>query len=294
MHWTLDQLEAFVCAAQQGSFSAAARKMGKAQSRVSTAISNLELDLGFELFDRTSRQPVLTAAGEDMLVEARAVLAQCQRMQSRAMTVAQGEEATIVIAIDEAVPLMAFEMMFVTLSELYPNLKLTIFNGSQQDIAQWVASGKADFGVLFHQHTLLEDLEFTSVGKFKYCLIVSRKHPLAQIPAPTVNDLSQHRQLVIRDRMGLGQAKPLSSNYWHIDSYYMISAMATRGIGWALVPEHVAKEEWYVNDVVELSTEEIPDPLMVEIGIVKRRDKGCGKVMQWMYEELEKIFDVAP
>ena len=45
-------IEAFVQAAELGSFSAAARRMGKAQSAVSTTIANLEIDAGFELFDR--------------------------------------------------------------------------------------------------------------------------------------------------------------------------------------------------------------------------------------------------
>jgi len=99
MNWTIDQLNAFVTAVNQGSFSAAARKLGKAQSRISSAISNLEMDLGFELFDRSARLPVLTAKGEDMYLEAQAVLAQCQRLQSRAMSVTTGDELSLVIAI---------------------------------------------------------------------------------------------------------------------------------------------------------------------------------------------------
>ncbi|MDV5170265.1 LysR family transcriptional regulator [Photobacterium rosenbergii] len=290
MNWTIDQLDAFVCAVQQGSFSAAARHLGKAQSRVSNAISNLELDLGFELFDRSARLPVLTPAGEEMYIEAQTVLAQCQRLSARAMTVSSGEESTFTIAIDEAVPITAFESLFALLSERYPLLKLTIINGSQQDIAQWVEAEKADLGVLFHQDVLPESLEFTSIGQFKHALIVSRAHPLAKISIPEIADLTRYRQLVIRDRMGIGKAKPISSNYWHIDSYYLISSMVIRGIGWALVPEHVAKEIWYVDELVELSCEEIPEPLMVEMGVVKRRDKGVGQVMNWMYDELAKIF----
>ncbi|MFT5236303.1 MAG: DNA-binding transcriptional LysR family regulator, partial [Shewanella sp.] len=54
MNWSLNQLEAFVLSVRHGSFSAAARKLGRAQSRISTAISNLEADLGFELFDRSA------------------------------------------------------------------------------------------------------------------------------------------------------------------------------------------------------------------------------------------------
>ena len=51
MNWTLEQLRAFVTAAEKGSFSAAGRALGRAQSVVSTHISMLEDSLGIELFD---------------------------------------------------------------------------------------------------------------------------------------------------------------------------------------------------------------------------------------------------
>ncbi len=74
MNFTLDQLEAFSASAETGSFSAAARKLGKAQSAVSMAISNLEIDLGLELFDRAGKYPVLTFTGEMFLREAETIL----------------------------------------------------------------------------------------------------------------------------------------------------------------------------------------------------------------------------
>lgn len=60
---SLDQLQAFVAAAEAGSFSGAARALRKAQSAVSTQVANLEADLGLELFNRAGRNPVLTPAG---------------------------------------------------------------------------------------------------------------------------------------------------------------------------------------------------------------------------------------
>ena len=67
MHYSPEALTAFVEAAASGSFSAAARRMRKSQSTISTAISNLETDLGLTLFDRSTRQPTLTAQGEQGL-----------------------------------------------------------------------------------------------------------------------------------------------------------------------------------------------------------------------------------
>lgn len=290
MNWTLDQLEAFVTAVKEGSFTAAARKLGKAQSRVSTAIANLEVDLGFDLFDRSARLPVLTRQGEDMYIEAQAVLSQCQRLESRASAAGCNEELSLTVAMDEAVPIGAFESFFEEIAHRYPLLKLTIINGSQDDIAQWVDEKKADIGILFHLKELADNLEFVSIGQFRQSLVVSAKHPLAKIDVPTFSDLNQYRQLVIQDRMGAAKAKAISSQYWHIDSYYYITALVIRGLGWALVPEHVANAEWYTNELVQLSTKHIPDSLLVEMGIVKRRDKGKGPIIEWMYSTMEEMF----
>ena len=78
MRWTLDQLQQFVATAESGSFSEAARQLGKAQSAVSTAIGLLEADLGVELFDRTRRSARLTNAGEILLLEAQELMNQAQ------------------------------------------------------------------------------------------------------------------------------------------------------------------------------------------------------------------------
>lgn len=291
MNWTLDQLNAFVTSVKYGSFSAAARKMGKAQSRISTAISNLEADLGFDLFDRSARLPVLTQDGEDMFIEAQAILEQCERLQARADTVATGEEIALTVALDEAVPIDVFEDFFQKISVTFPLLKLTIINGSQADIAKWVEEKKADLGFLFRVNTLSDSLEYRSLGFFNQALVVSPEHPLAKYKTPTLIQLNQHRQLVIRDRVGHSHEKAISANHWYIDSYYYITALVIRNVGWALVPEHVLESEWYQNKTIRLSTYHIPDALQIEIGVVKRRDSGIGNAMEWMLDEIEHTFE---
>ncbi|MEZ9138709.1 MULTISPECIES: LysR family transcriptional regulator [unclassified Shewanella] len=291
MNWSIEQLQAFVAAANMGSFSSAARSLGKAQSRVSTAVANLEIDLGFKLFDRTGRMPVLTEQGEQMFIEAKAVLAQCERLNSRAMTVQTEDELALTIAIDEAVPISTFEAFFDKTANTFPLLKLTILNGSRDDIAQWVDDGKADLGILFRNEQLCERLEFFSIDSFHQSLIVSVNHPLANVPTPNIAELNQYRQLVICDLQT--QSKPISANCWHVDSYYYITSLVIRGLGWALVPEHIADSSWYSGEIKELSCYHIPDSLLIEMGLVKRRDKGAGNIMNWMFGEVDKMFNEA-
>lgn len=290
MNWTIDQLEAFVLSVQQGSFSAAARKLGKAQSRISTAIANLEADLGFTLFDRSARLPVLTVQGEAMLIEAQAVLSQCQRLQSRALSAVDGEELSLTLAIDEALPIAMLEPFLTSLANQFPLLKLTVINGSQDDISQWVDDKTADVGILFHRKNLADSLELVSIGQFHQALIVAKDHPLAKLQTPTFRELNQYRQLVIHNRVAGVAEAPISSQHWFVDSYYHITALVVRNLGWALVPEHIANDPWNKDQIVELSSEHIPRSQLVEMGIVKRRDKGKGPIMCWIYAEMTKGF----
>jgi len=80
MRYSPESLQAFVQTAESGSFSAAARALGKSQSTVSAAVANLEIDLGFSLFDRRGRQPSLTEAGQRALAQVREILAASQRL----------------------------------------------------------------------------------------------------------------------------------------------------------------------------------------------------------------------
>jgi DNA-binding transcriptional LysR family regulator len=73
---SLDQLRAFIAAADEGSFSAAGRRLRRAQSVVSQPLAKLEGQLGLKLFDRSARFPVLTDHGRAQIVQPLPVLKQ--------------------------------------------------------------------------------------------------------------------------------------------------------------------------------------------------------------------------
>src|SRR5438445_6930346 len=99
MRPSLESLSMFAEAAALGSFSAAARKLGKQQSTVSEAIANLEIDLGVTLFDRSTRRPTLTEHGRAMLVHAQQVLEASDRLDRSAQRLAGGLEAQLTLVL---------------------------------------------------------------------------------------------------------------------------------------------------------------------------------------------------
>ncbi|MDW5378476.1 LysR family transcriptional regulator [Halomonas sp. HP20-15] len=296
MQWNLDQLGCLLAAADSGSFSAAARRLGKAQSAVSTAIAHLELDLGLTLFDRRRRTPVLTAEGEAVVLEAREILRQCDQLAARASALASGEESRLTLAVDEALPYPPLMEALTVLAERWPALELSLLNGAQDDIPSWVADGTADLGVLFSQPTLPETLSVRQIARLSQTAIVAAAHPLAGEREVRLSTLSRHRQLVVASALGgnpLGGAPlgghrlaRLSPRVWQLNSYYAIAELVSQGIGWALVPEHIAAYPMYRSLVSRLAISELPEPASVGVELVRRRAAGQGPIARWLENEL--------
>src|SRR6266436_1105541 len=101
---SLDQLRTFITAADEGSFSAAARKLNRVQSAVSGWIGSLEQQVGVALFDRSGRFPKLTPAGVTLLVDARAVVTGVDALKARARLLSGGLKAELSVVIDVFLP----------------------------------------------------------------------------------------------------------------------------------------------------------------------------------------------
>src|ERR1700739_2828774 len=101
---TLDQFRTSVAAAEAGSFSAAGRRLRRAQSVVSQTLANLEGQLGVKLFDRSGRFPVLTDQGRALLADARAVASHVDLLKAQATSLAGGLEPELSVAVDIMFP----------------------------------------------------------------------------------------------------------------------------------------------------------------------------------------------
>ena len=101
----IDQLLVLLTVAKTGSFSATAKRLGRATSAISYAIDTLEQQLGLLLFDRGStRKPKLTHAGEAMVSKARAVADSVETLRARVKGLLEGLEAEVSLVVDSMYP----------------------------------------------------------------------------------------------------------------------------------------------------------------------------------------------
>lgn len=99
----LRHLRYFVAVAEHLSFTAAANSLGVSQPPLSQQIRDLELEIGVNLFERSSRRVALTPAGEDFLRNARAILAQAADAVDRARTIGTGTAGILNIGMTSSV-----------------------------------------------------------------------------------------------------------------------------------------------------------------------------------------------
>ncbi|QJP97084.1 MULTISPECIES: LysR family transcriptional regulator [Pseudomonas] len=256
-------LLAFVQAATQGSFSAAARKLGRSQSTVSAAVASLEIDLDLVLFDRSSRKPTLTPAGHVMLQRAEAILSATSRLEMTARQLAQGVEPKLTVAISDTYQSDRFEAALVGFEQRYPDLELECLIAECEDLIELVQRGRAHLAFAEMQDNYPPDLATATVAeRTEIALFVGRNHPLAALESVDQTVLEQHRELRLAtivnpyDSRGKGRV-------WSAPSYLMLLEMAEKGFGWAPLPRWLV--ERFGNDLlVELKVRGWPKPVFVD------------------------------
>ncbi len=289
MKLSLESLQRLVVVAERGSFSAAARVFGKAQSAVSTAIANLEIELGLTLFDRSGRLPRLTLAGDRMVAEARALLAQQGQLQAVAAELAAGVEARLNLAIDDGSLLPWLAPVLEQLAARYPSLELELLFPTMEDLSEMLLSGRAQLGVGYQGMTTPAALARFGLGQMAMPLVVAPGHPLAQMAAPALADLGRYRQLLVTGRQpGVERERfRLSTTIWWAEGDLSVLELVKRGLGWASVPAFLLTDALARGEVVRLADAALPPIPALPIELLWPSARALGPAAQWLRQALQ-------
>ncbi|WP_095185816.1 LysR family transcriptional regulator [Pseudomonas sp. Irchel 3H9] len=143
------QLRYFVVIADSGSFSAAAERLFVAQSALSRQIKELEKQLQTPLFERTARQPRLTAAGEAFYPRARNLLSELLKASETATQVGNGQLGTLRLSHSSTVPMSGVLLQGINMwLERCPGVSMDIVKLSSEAQLEQIADGRLDIGLL--------------------------------------------------------------------------------------------------------------------------------------------------
>lgn len=245
----------FLAVLDSGSFSAAARQLGRVPSAVSMAIANLEAELDLELFDRSGREPKPTAQALALEPQARLLIAQLQQLNTQALELSQGLETRLTLVIAPELQSTPWVRPLQVLAREHPSLEVQVITAPQTDALRLLHEGGAQLALVFQRPAADGRESFQEVGRETLVAVIARKHAVLQELSPTgqINDnqLRPVRQVMVGSRSQDDSNTPggpfciTSEHYWRVDHPEAALQMVLAGLGWAWLPRAFVQP--YIN-----------------------------------------------
>lgn len=289
---TLDQLRILVTIGETGSFSAAGRKIKRAQSAISQSVRTLEEMQGVQIFDRSSKTPTLTEAGQILLTQARQVLRQAERFEGIAGSIASGLEPELNLAVDSFIPTAPIIESLRALKDAFPDLQVTLYTEGLWAAERRVRNGTATLGLCAMLPATAQDLQAHPLMSMPLLPVVAASHPLATETRPITRDILQdHIQLVLTDPENPGgpSYSVVSVRIWRFVELGRRLDFILAGFGWATMPAHIVAPHLAGGRLVEL---DIQDPGVtsgsIPIYAVHERSRPPRKATRWLLDDLRE------
>jgi len=293
-----DKLRIFHTAAESGSFTHAAEKLGMSQSAVSRQISALEEDLSLKLFIRHARGLVLTEVGEQLFRTAHRMHWELQQVETQMSESQDVPTGPLLVTTTVGLGSTWLSSRIHEFLLLYPDIQIEIkLNDAELDLAM----READVAIRLHrpnQSEMIQRKLFTVHNHF----YASKEYLAARGEPQSVEDLDNHRIITFGEpvpsylgdinyleRLGRPDSSPRRSSM-KVNAIYGEMQAAAAGIGIAMLPDYVTEGQDKLQRVltgIELPAYEAyfvyPPALKNSKRVGVFRDFIVGKAREWSY-----------
>lgn len=289
---SMDQLRTFIAAADEGSFSAAGRKLRRAQSVVSHTLANLEAQVGFALFDRSGRYPKLTEAGQALLAEARRAADSMDAFKARARTLAEGLEPELSVAVDVMYPIAKLTEAVQAFHREFPSTPLRLYVEALGAVVQPLLDGQCRIAVIGSFPEVPAACASEYLLGVQAATVVAPSHPLAHVEGVVMRaEAGRHVQLVLTDRSSLTRGRDfgvLSPRIWRLADLGAKHAFLRAGLGWGNMPLHMVEQDLESGALVRIELE--THPILgsgFSMHAIFMKDQPPGPAGRWFIERLK-------
>lgn len=291
---TPDALALVQAVASHGSFAAAARELGLVPSAVTYRIRQLEDALDVLLFDRSSRQARLTAAGDELLCAGQQLLQDIDAMANRVRRVATGWEAELTIAVDGALSCSTVMELAEGFYALQPTTRLRLRDETLAGTLEALVSGRADLalGVVVEPGTTA-GIQSHELGDLGFVYAVAPHHPLAGMPEPISDEvLLRHRAVAVADS-AQQRSTAITMGLLTGQDVFTVGSMAAkldaqlRGFGGGFLPEPMARPYLESGRLVARDVQRPTRRIRMSYAWRQGGNLGPGRALQWWLGQLE-------
>ena len=291
---SLDQMRAAVSVAQTGSFSAAARQVGRTQSALSYAVTVLEQQLGVALFDRgDGRRPKPTEAGRILLQEIETILRQAHELKDKAKAVTAGLEPEVSLIVDAHYPLEALMPVMREFQQTFPVVQVRLTIEAMGAVSKGVLKGTAIIGIMATVPGLAPGLVGDALPPILRIPVISSRHVLVKsavegepMPSGATLDLVQ---IVLSDRSESTTGRDYavhSGRTWRVSDLASKRALLLAGLGWGYMPEHMVASDLAEGSLKRLNVQGVRVRNTVPVVVIRRRDQMLGPASRWVLDHL--------
>ncbi len=247
---TFSQIEVFIEAVKLKNFTRVGEKLGLTQPAVSHAISGLEKDLGVKLFVRDRGGLQLTHHGQVAYEECLAIQAHAQRLYEKVAPARKLVEGHLRVGTLNSVSVSFLPKIIRRFNQTYPQIEISLFEGKDEELIQWIESGTLDFAfTTLPAGSLASDF----VVQDEMMVVLPVGHPLAKAKALTLQQI-RHEPFV----MSAGGCQPLIEGMFAdqglvpmvkycVGNISTVLGMIKERIGISLIPKlalkHASKED---------------------------------------------------
>jgi DNA-binding transcriptional LysR family regulator len=289
---TLEQLRTLATVVEEGNFSAAARKLRRVQSAVSTSMANLERELGVPIWDRTTRIATLTSEGAAVLAAAKRVLAEVDALVRLTSGMTMGLEAHVSLCIDSLFPIEALVDLCAEFAKAFPSVDLRLDTQTLTAVSRAVLDRTATLGVA-SPLGILPGLEREVLAPIRMVPVVSPRHPLAAHKrSVSASALASHVQIVLSERRddGAPDQAVLSPRTWRVADLSTKHALLRGGLGWGNLPEHLVRDDLAKKRLVAIRPVAWgEDEHLLYLSAVFRSDTTFGPAHRWLLTRIAEL-----
>lgn len=290
---SLDQMRVFAVVVEEGSFSAAARRLNRSQSSVTYAVQKLEGAVGTLLFDRSGYRPELTDAGRALLPRVRRVVETNAGFERQARALRQGIEPELTLVVDAMFPMPSLFAALSAFGQQFPTVQTRLYVESMGATVKTVLDGHADLGIVIDFANVSDELASVAMEAIELVPVAAPTHSLTLLQeqnGQTLDDeiLRDHLQLVLTDRSELTKGRDngvVSVRTWRLGDLGAKHAMLLAGMGWGTMPVHMVASDLEAGRLVELEIARWPKhirrPTLATV-MVHRQDRPPGPAGSWL------------
>ena len=292
MAFSSDSVQLFLAVLDHGSFSAAARALGRVPSAVSMAMGHLEAELDMALFDRHGREPRPTAAARALEPQARLLAGQLLQLNAQALALTQGLEERLTLAIAPELLAARWTGPLAALAHEYPLLQVEVLTAPQGDALALLHSGRAQLALVFERPSIDGREGFQEVGTETLVAVMAPEHPvITEARAAALargqplmqavlceEHLTTTRQIVVASR-DLAQTDPrfvFARHHWRTDNHLAALGLIEAGLGWGWQPRALVQPRIEAGRLVEMPFDNLSNGTALWVDVVWSKERPLG------------------